>query len=136
MTISRSVEAVLESSSWIRKMFETGKKLKLQHGEENVFDFSLGNTITEPPPQFDETLRHLVNNPPPGMHGYMANTGYVATREAVAKSLGAQEGLEVAPEDITMTVGAAGAMNVALSSILDPDEEVIILSPYFVEYIF
>ena len=136
MSISSSLKDQMQSSSWIRKMFETGRLLKQRYGAENVFDLSLGSPMQDPPKEFLEALREIVNNPEPGMHKYMPNTGYPDTRAAFAKHIGDQEEVEVAAEDITVTVGAAGAINVALASILDPGDEVIIFAPYFVEYIF
>ena len=136
MTISRTIHERLQSSSWIRKMFETGRALKQKHGEANVFDLSLGSPMLEPPEAFITALRELVNDPKPGMHRYMANPGYPGTQQAIARHISAQEGTELCADDITMTVGAAGALNVMLASILDPGDEVLITAPYFVEYIF
>ena len=136
MAIARSLQEQMKKTSWIRKMFEAGEALKERYGKDQVFDFSLGSPNLEPPEAFQSALRDLVNNPHPGMHRYMSNAGYASTRQAVAEVIGAQEGVEIAPEDVVMTVGAAGALNVALASILDPGDEVIILAPYFVEYLF
>ena len=49
MPISRQVSEKLEKSSWIRKMFEEGLRMKQEHGADNVFDLSLGNPVVEPP---------------------------------------------------------------------------------------
>ena len=136
MTISSSIMNQMQSSSWIRKMFETGRLLKQRFGAENVFDLSLGSPMLDPPEEFKRALREIVNTAEPGMHRYMPNPGYPSTRKAFARHISAQEEVEVAAEDITVTVGAAGAINVALASILDPGDEVIIFAPYFVEYIF
>jgi len=136
MTIARSIDQALERASWIRRMFEAGEDLKQRFGADRVFDFSLGNPILEPPPQLQHALRDLVNAPPPGSHRYMANNGYLATREAVARRIGAEQQIEIAAEDVVMTVGAAGAIHSTLHSLLDPDDEVIIFAPYFVEYLF
>lgn len=136
MSISRSIASQLESSSWIRRMFETGQALKQELGPDRVFDLSLGNPILEPPSAFRAALQELVASPPSGLHRYMPNQGFMSTREAVARLMSRQEGCEVQAADITMTVGAAGAINVALRAILDEGDEVLILEPYFVEYFF
>lgn len=136
MAIARSLQEEMKKSSWIRKMFEAGQALIERHGAKEVFDFSLGSPNLEPPDEFLSALRDLVNNPVPGMHKYMPNAGYPSTRSAVAEQIGAQERAPVEAGDVVMTVGAAGALNVALTSILDPGDEVIILAPYFVEYLF
>jgi aspartate aminotransferase len=117
-------------------MFEEGAGLKAKYGEENVYDFSLGNPILEPPAQFQERLQMLANHPEPGMHRYMPNAGYPETRAAVAKYLVEEEGLPFTLQHIVMICGAGGGLNVVLKALIDPGDEVIILSPYFVEYIF
>lgn len=136
MTIAKKVEQFLTQASWIRRMFEEGAALKARYGEENVYDFSLGNPLLEPPPQFQERLQKLVNHPEPGIHRYMPNAGYPETRAAVAKYLVEEEGLPFTLQHIVMICGAGGGLNVVLKSLLDPGDEVLILSPYFVEYIF
>ena len=134
MTASKKIQEAIEKSSWIRKMFEEGKERKAKYGEENVFDFSLGNPNLEPPPKFKETLIELANDPNPGQHGYMPNAGFEGTRQAVADYLTKHNRSKVTADDVVMTVGAGGALNVVLKTILNPGEEVIIPSPYFVEY--
>lgn len=136
MSISEAAREYMKSSSWIRKMFETGIELKRRHGPDAVMDLSLGSPILEPPPQFDAALRELVNHPVPGMHRYMPNMGHDSTRRAVADHLSAAQGLRVPMENVMMTVGAAGGINVTMASILDPGDEVIVLVPYFAEYFF
>ncbi len=116
-------------------MFEEGVALKQRYGAENVFDLSLGNPVMEPPPEFSQELRKLAEHPIPGMHRYMENAGYAATRAAVAKQLSLETDLKLTMNDVIMTCGAAGALNVALKTILNQGEEVILFSPYFVEYI-
>lgn len=136
MPIAHNIKDILSSSSWIRKMFEEGTRLKAEHGAENVFDFSLGNPNLEPPEQFSRVLRETVSTAPPGSHAYMPNTGYFETRKAVADFLTDEHGVFLTADDIVMTCGAAGALNVALKTILNPGEEVITPVPYFVEYNF
>jgi aspartate aminotransferase len=136
MAIANKIAGYISRSSWIRKMFEEGERLRQEFGADNVYDFTLGNPEVEPPQEFQEALRHLANNPLPGMHRYMNNAGYPETRAAVARKLAADSGLPVMAEHVIMTCGAGGALNVVLKTILNPGEEVIILAPYFVEYKF
>ena len=96
---------------------------------------SIGNLVAEPPLEFNRELKRVTAEPQPGMHRYMPNAGYTHTREAVARQLGVDFGLEFQAEDIIMTCGAAGAINVVLKTILNPGEEVIVFSPYFPEYL-
>lgn len=134
MSISVSIKESIEQSSWIRKMFEEGARLKAEFGEENVFDFSLGNPDVEPPVEFFKTLQKSAGQKIQGIHGYMPNAGFPDVREAVAKKVSGQHNLKIDGNSIIMACGAAGAMNVVLKTILDPDDEVIVICPYFAEY--
>jgi len=110
--------------------------LRKLHGPENVYDFTLGNPNVEPPTAFKEALKKLALDPVPGMHRYMSNAGYPETRRAVAEALAGQTSLTFNENHIVMTCGAGGALNVVLKTLLDQGDEVIILSPFFVEYKF
>lgn len=136
MAISKKIERFLSGASWIRKMFEEGERLRKIHGPEKVYDFTLGNPNVEPPEKFGEELKKLALNPVPGMHRYMSNAGYPETRAAVAAVLAEESGLPVSADNIVMTTGAGGALNVVLKTLLDEGEEVIVFKPYFVEYKF
>lgn len=132
--ISKQIEKDLSKSSLIRKMFEEGKRLKALYGAENVYDFSLGNPALNPP---DELLNSLVKHAPePGVHRYMLNAGYEDVREKVAAHHSKTTDTQLTKHNIIMTVGAAGGLNVALKALLNPSDEVIILAPYFVDYLF
>jgi aspartate aminotransferase len=117
-------------------MFEEGDRLKAKLGADNVYDFSLGNPFGEPPPEFLNELKNLVNSPTPGMHRYMPNAGFVETREAIAKVLAEDSGMDFKWNNIVMTCGAGGGLNVVLKTLIDPGDEVIVLTPFFVEYRF
>ncbi len=136
MAISQKMREFGQRASWIRKMFEEGVKMKAQYGVDQVFDFSLGNPDLPPPPEFDQALRRLAADESPGLHKYMPNGGYPFVREKLAARVSAEQGVTIGGGDVLMTCGAAGGLNVALKAILDPEDEVIILAPYFVEYNF
>ncbi|MBW1850093.1 MAG: pyridoxal phosphate-dependent aminotransferase [Deltaproteobacteria bacterium] len=136
MAVSRKIKASIEKSSWIRRMFEEGVERKAKYGVENVFDFSLGNPVLEPPPRFKQILVELANDPAQGSHAYMPNAGFVETRQAVADYLNKFNSPTFTADEIVMTVGAGGGLNVVLKTLLDPQDEVIIPKPYFVEYDF
>ena len=135
MSISDRVRESVAKGSLIRKVWEEGFSLKQQYGEENVFDLSLGNPVMEPPPEFHRELRRLAENPLPGMHRYMPNAGYPETRAAVAAQLSLETGIKFTMNDIVMTCGAGGALNIVIKTILNPGDEVIIFAPYFPEYV-
>jgi len=117
-------------------MFEEGEKLRAIHGSDKVFDFTLGNPDTEPPESIKETFKRLIVDDPPGIHRYMNNAGFADVRGAVAGHLQKESGAPLDAGHIVMTCGAAGGLNVVLKTILDPGDEVIVLAPYFVEYLF
>jgi aspartate aminotransferase len=134
MSIAKKIQAALSNSSWIRRMFEEGSRLKTLHGADKVFDFSLGNPNLEPPLAFENALREVIDSGEAGSHGYMPNAGYPHIRQAVAESISQEQAAPVTAGDVIMTCGAAGALNVILKAILDPGDEVITPAPYFVEY--
>ena len=130
------IKDFMEQGSWIRKMFEEGIALRMEHGEENVFDLSLGNPVVEPPTEFFLKLNEVINDSQRGMHRYMPNAGFDDTRAAVASQLNDETGHSFSSGDIVMTCGAGGALNVVFKTILDPGDEVVIFAPFFVEYMF
>ena len=136
MAISTKIQNYMERASWIRKMFEQGIELKAKLGADKVFDFSLGNPNLEPPDQVRKTILEVMGDERPGKHAYMPNAGLKETREAVASFLAKEHGVPITWEHVIMTCGAGGALNVALKTILEQGDEVVVLSPYFVEYLF
>jgi aspartate aminotransferase len=136
MPVADKIAGYIAKSSWIRKMFEEGEKLRTEFGADKIYDFTLGNPDVEPPKAFHDTFLKLAQSPLPGMHRYMNNAGYTETRNAVAKMLAAASDLPVEGGQVVMTCGAGGALNVVLKTLLNPGDEVIILTPFFVEYRF
>jgi len=134
MSVAKNIENIISKSSWIRKMFEEGARLKAEHGEKNVFDFSLGNPNVQPPEKFRKVLLDTVKSLGGGDHAYMPNMGYPYVRKAVAAYLSAEQAVSITENEIIMTCGAAGALNIILKTILDPGDEVVTPAPCFVEY--
>jgi len=134
MSISRKIKAAGAQASMIRKMFEEGAILKKKYGADKVFDFSLGNPNVEPPEAFKKELLNVAGQIIPGKHGYMSNAGYQETRQAIAEKINKTSGLNLNGEHIIMSCGAGGALNVILKSLLDPQDEVIVPKPFFMEY--
>ncbi len=133
--ISKKMVGLVKGSSVIRAMFEEGKQMAKKFGAENVFDFSLGNPNVPAPKAVNENIKKIVDSENPVvLHGYMSNTGYEDVREAIAQSLNSRFDTAFSAKNIIMTVGAAGGLNVALKSILDPGDEVMVIAPYFGEY--
>ncbi|MGD8400795.1 MAG: pyridoxal phosphate-dependent aminotransferase [Bacillota bacterium] len=134
MSIALKIRESLTNASFIRKMFDQGEELRQKFGAENVYDFTLGNPDLEPPAAFQERIRELAAHPVPGMHKYMSNAGYDATRDAVAANLNRIAGQNLTANHVVMTVGAGGGLNVIFKTLLNPGDEVLVNSPYFVEY--
>ena len=133
--ISEKMVGLVQNSSIIRAMFEEGKKLSDIYGEENVYDFSIGNPSVEPPAEVKEAIIDIITNESPNLvHGYMNNSGYEDVRAVVAKHINNTQGTSFEEENIVMTVGAAGGLNVIFKALLNKEDEVIVFAPYFGEY--
>lgn len=130
--ISKSIENLINNNSVIRKMFEEGKILKEKYGEENVFDFSIGNPSVPVPEKVNEAVKKSLEDE--NIHAYMNNAGYEDVRETIAQSLNKRFKTDFDKQNIIMSTGAAGGLNVVLRTILNPEDEVIVLVPYFMEY--
>ena len=130
--VSDKMKKLVKNNSTIREMFEEGNRLKKKYGEENVFDFSLGNPSVEPPEEVNKSIKNCLEIK--NIHSYMSNSGYDDVREKVAQFLNKKFSTNYTKEGIIMSCGAAGGLNVVLKSILNPDDEVIVFVPYFMEY--
>ena len=134
--IAEKMKNMVANSSAIRAMFEEGNRMAKLYGAENVYDFSLGNPNVPAPEAVKNAIVELVNDSDPVvLHGYTnSNSGYADVREAVAESINERFGTTFTGENIIMTVGAAGGLNVILKSLINPGDEVIVFAPYFGEY--
>ncbi len=133
--LSKRIQTALAGSSAIRAMFVEGKELAAKVGEENVFDFSLGNPATPAPESLKQAMKDLLDDMDPlVLHGYMSNAGYEDVRAAIAENLNSRFGTDFTWNNIVMTVGAAGGINIVFKTILDPGDEVIVFAPFFGEY--
>ncbi|MCL2126482.1 MAG: pyridoxal phosphate-dependent aminotransferase [Oscillospiraceae bacterium] len=133
--ISKKMMKLTQNNSVIRAMFEEGNRLAALHGRENVYDFSLGNPNFPAPPAVEEAIISLTaNEDPMTLHGYMSNIGFPDVRRKVADSLNKRFATSFDESNVIMSVGAAGGLNVVFKTLLDPGDEVVAISPYFVEY--
>jgi aspartate aminotransferase len=133
--IADDIQRQMSGASWIRKMFEKGLELKREFGNDNVFDFSLGNPDMPPPPQARGALAALAERVcEPLEMGYCPNAGLPAFREKLAVFLAAQQQAPVRAGHVVVTCGAAGALTSFFRAVLDPGDEVMCPAPYFVEY--
>jgi aspartate aminotransferase len=136
MSVSQKIKTAMERGSWIRRMFEEGAELKARLGVDQICDFTLGNPDLEPPARFKEALVEAARDPSPGLHSYMTNAGLLNARQALAGHLSSMYHQDFEAGDLVLTCGAAGALNVVFKAILDPGDEVVVLAPYFPEYLF
>lgn len=133
--VSEKMKKLIKNNSVIREMFEEGKKLRKIYGDENVFDFSLGNPSIPAPKEVNEAIIKIIQNEDSlKIHGYMSNSGFEDVREAIANSINEKFKTDFSFKNIIMTVGAASGLNIVFKSILNPNDEVIVFAPYFSEY--
>jgi len=133
--IADKMRPLVENNSAIRAMFEEGKKMAVEYGAENVYDFSLGNPNVPAPEAVKQAIIDIMNEEESTMvHGYMSNAGFDDVREGIAASINRRFGTHFHGGNLLMTVGAASGLNVILKTILDPGDEVIVFAPYFMEY--
>jgi len=135
MIVSRQIQKLIaDQEGWTRRMFEEGLKIKKLYGEENVYDFSLGNPDTEPPRELQKMIAETLLNPVKGMHRYMTNSGYEDVRHEIAGYLEETYGLPFTASHVFMTNGSAGGLNVLLKSMLNRGDEVLVPTPFFWEF--
>ena len=134
--IARNMKSILENpaNGVIRKMFEEGALLKKKYGEDNVYDFSIGNPDLDPPSEVVEAIEEIAADTSPMCHGYMPNPGYMQARQAMAEKTSLEQGTAVPADCVIMSVGAAGAMNCVFKALLNVGDEGIVPVPYFAEY--
>lgn len=135
MSVAPQILKAMENSSAIRKAFEAGIKLKKEFGNDNVYDFSLGNPDLEPPIEVKNVIKKIAASDEIGTHGYMPNAGYNFARAAMSKKVSEEQGVFVEEKNIIMSCGAAGGLNAVFKAILSQGDEIIVPSPFFAEYI-
>jgi aspartate aminotransferase len=135
MAISEKVKGAMVVGNYIRKMFEEGIALKKIHGDDNVFDLSIGNPVLEPPEAFKQELKNLIDSPPARLHMATEAAGCPETRQAIAFQLSLDTGTKFNKDQIVLAYGAAGAANISLKAILNPGDEVISFVPNYFEYV-
>ena len=135
--LTEEVKGFVANSSMIRRMFEAGIELKKKYGADKVYDFSLGNPDLPPPPEVKTVLEKIAARADqPFSIGYMPNAGYLSLRQKLAGRLSGEQQVELTADKVLLTCGAAGGLNVVFRAILNAGDEVLVPSPYFVEYDF
>ncbi len=135
MQYNPDMYALGSKRSVIREIFEYSKKRGAEIGEENVFDFSIGNPSVKPPREVGEALAALLGEcDETALHGYTSAQGDGAVRRAVADSIKARFGVEMPADLIYMTCGAAASLAITLRAIINAGDECVVLAPFFTEY--
>ena len=124
-----------QSSSAIRKMDGIAREMAEKYGEESIHNFSLGNPRVPPPKEYNQIMIDTINDDKFFLpHGYAPNTGDKEGREAIAELFSQIQEVKLSYKNVILIGGCAGAINIFFRCILTIDDEVIILSPYFLEY--
>ena len=132
---NKEMEKLGKQASAIRTLFEYGKAKKREIGDENVFDFSIGNPSVASPDIVNETLIKLINEKDPTkLHGYTSASGDEEVKQAIATYLNKTYNANAKYKDIYMTCGAAASLAITFNALLNKDDEVIVFAPFFPEY--
>lgn len=133
--INEKMLALGKKSSVIREIFEYSKKRKAEIGDENVFDFSLGNPSIPAPEIVTETMKKFLSEKDPvSLHGYTSAPGDLEVRKTIANNINRRFNFPAQFNLIYMTCGAAASLTVTLKAIIEEGDEVILLAPFFPEY--
>lgn len=130
--VSQEMLQLGTARSVIRELFEYGKARSLEVGAENVFDFSLGNPNTSPPPEIAQKARELLETP--NIHSYTSAQGELSARQRLAKEISSKSGRQYTAEHLYLTCGAAAALTCCVKGLCCPGDEFVIFAPYFPEY--
>ena len=120
--------------SAIRELFAYGTARKAEIGEKKVFDFSLGNPNIPAPQEVHDAIEELMTLPADQVHAYTAAQGAQSVREAIAASLNRRFGTAYSADNLYMTTGAAASLSISINAVANPDDEFIVIAPYFPEY--
>ncbi len=133
--VSKEMLALGKKSSVIREIFEYSRVRRGEIGDDNVFDFSLGNPSIPAPTVVGETMQKLLlGGDPVELHGYTSAPGDLAVRQTLADHITTRFGFPADAGHIYMTCGAAASLTITLRAITNPGDEVILLAPFFPEY--
>ena len=133
--INKAAYELGANRSCIRELFEYGRARAAIVGEENVFDYSLGNPSIPTPPEVDQTIRDiLADTDTLKIHGYTSAVGDMAARKAIADDLNARYNAGASPEELFLGCGAAPELVAVFRALAVPGAEILAIAPYFPEY--
>ncbi len=121
--------------SVIRELAAYAAKRGEEIGEENVFNYSLGNPSVPVPQIYTDTMIRLLKEEDPiRLHSYAPTLGVESVREKVAASLRRRFGIPYEKIHIYPVSGAASALSHAMRAVGTPGQEIVIQAPFFSEY--
>ena len=133
--INQTAYALGANRSCIRDLFEYGRARAAVVGEENVFDFTLGNPSIPAPAEVNETIcRILKDTDSLLVHGYTTAVGDWETRQAIAADLNSRYGANTGAEDFFLGSGAAPELVAVFRALAVEGGEILAIAPYFPEY--
>lgn len=133
--INRSMQHLGEERSVIRELFEYGNERKKIVGEENVFDFSIGNPSVPTPAFVQDEIKRLIETvPPEKLHGYTSAPGAAEVRKAVSDYIESKFGAPMSADLVYMTCGAAASVSIAVTALCEDGDEFVVIAPYYPEY--
>ena len=132
--INEELRALGAAPNKIRETFAYGLERKAQIGEDRVFDLSIGNPSVPSPECVDATIARLVTEGKGNEHGYTPSPGLIEVRNVIADNLNRRYGTDYTGENLYLTSGASSAIAITFKALVCPGEQVITVSPYFMEY--
>ncbi len=135
MMIAEKMYELGTKKSTIRTIFEYGRKRAAEVGEENIYDFSLGNPNVPSPECIRQAITDILTELDPcAVHGYTIAPGDPGVRETLAQSINRRFGTRFAGKNLFMTAGAAAAITITFKALSEPGDEFITFAPFFPEY--
>ena len=135
MMVNEIAYGLGSNRSCIRELFEYGRMRAALVGDENVFDYSLGNPSIPAPEAVNRVIGEiLMDTDSLAVHGYTSAVGDFATRQAIADDLNARYDAGVLPQDLFIGCGAAPELVAVFRALAVPGAEILAVAPYFPEY--
>ena len=131
--ISKEMERNIKANGGIREAFNEARRQKTLYGEKNVIDLSIGNPSAPAPRKVVDVLKKLSENANLD-HQYMCESGYEEVRSKIAGWMNQKYKTSYGINNIIMTNGAAGGLNMVLRALLNPGDEVLVFRPYYPAY--
>ena len=137
LALNPYMSELCQTTSAIRKMDQLANEMAKKHGKDSIYNFSIGNPRIPPPEEYNQIMIDTLGDKNFFLpHGYASNYGDTFAREAVAELFTKLHDIKISYKNVILSSGCAGAINIMLRSIISVGDEVIIPSPYFLEYPF